>query len=225
MPLKRVEWQQGHGADETRRLLCAVVEWSQLGHCHGNAPFLWRAVATVFLPVGFVLLVLLFLFVGAAIAAVASTVVAAHGGSHINHRQLCVAAVNKRHSHAQQHNHCRECQRHYYVEASFHLLRLFLSCFEYRFFKDGLLSIARMQPIVCKDSANERQESLLSIARMQPIVCKGSAFIPLSPIKPGVSIIISRAFTVICYVCPFFFVGCGIFIVFLHDTKKRIEYA
>ena len=33
-----------------------------------------------------------------------------------------------------------------------------------------------MQPILCKDSANERNESLLSNCRVQPILCKDSEF-------------------------------------------------
>ena len=35
-----------------------------------------------------------------------------------------------------------------------------------------MLSISRVQLILCKDYANERKESLLSISRVQLILCK-----------------------------------------------------
>ena len=39
---------------------------------------------------------------------------------------------------------------------------------------ESLLSNCRVQPILCKDSASERNTSLLEYCRAQPILCKDS---------------------------------------------------
>ena len=41
---------------------------------------------------------------------------------------------------------------------------------------ENLFSNSRVQSILCKDSANERNENLFSNSRVQPILCKDSVF-------------------------------------------------